>query len=384
MHAEMLNYEPEFFAAHLGEKEGFLALQELIKTELTPKVVDIDLKGEYPEAFLRKLGEMGGFAGAVSPEYGGSGAGLDQVIRVMEEVSKECMSTGFLVWAQTACAWYLQNSCNKSLAAKMLPMIAKGEILAGTALSNPMKSCAAIEEIRLKAVRVDGGYIVSGTLPWVSNIGPGHYFALGAGVENESGLLVALVSCDTEGLTLNQNAHFVGMEGSNTFACIFKEVFVADESVIAHPMEFDQFVARIKPGFVLSQMGMGLGLIDACAKMMQQSNKRLSHVNQYLDDQAEDIECALNHAREATYALAREVYLNPGRMREVIEIRIAGSELSLKAANGAMLHMGAKGYLIRSPAQRRLREAYFVAIVTPALKHLKKELADMGACACPA
>jgi hypothetical protein len=37
--------------------------------------------------------------------------------------------------------------------------------------------------------------------------------------------------------------------------------------------------------------------------------------------------------------------------------------------------MGAKGYLQRSPAQRRLREAYFVAIVTPAIKHLRREIA---------
>jgi hypothetical protein len=41
------------------------------------------------------------------------------------------------------------------------------------------------------------------------------------------------------------------------------------------------------------------------------------------------------------------------------------------------LHAGAKGYLMRHPAQRRLREAVFVAIVTPALKHLRKEIHDL-------
>ena len=42
-----------------------------------------------------------------------------------------------------------------------------------------------------------------------------------------------------------------------------------------------------------------------------------------------------------------------------------------------MLHLGAKGYLQNNAAQRRLREAYFIAIVTPATKHLRKELAEM-------
>jgi len=36
-----------------------------------------------------------------------------------------------------------------------------------------------------------------------------------------------------------------------------------------------------------------------------------------------------------------------------------------------------RGYVTTGAAQRRLREAYFVAIVTPATKQLKKMLADM-------
>jgi len=349
-------------------------LAALISSDLAPKVIDIDLKGEYPGEFLQALGRIGGFARATADEIG-----LHQVIRVMEQVSRECMSTGFLVWCQSACAWYLQNSTNSALRKSMLPAIARGEVLAGTGLSNPMKSCAAIENIRLQARKAPGGYVVNGTLPWVSNIGPGHYFAFGAGAEGRRELLVGLVSCDTPGLTLNQNAHFVALEGTNTFACHFKDVFVQDAEVIAHPDEFDAFVARIKSGFILNQMGMGLGLIDACVDMMKQSNKTLAHVNCYLDDQADDIEQALIAARTATYDLADKISLESrsAYLREVIQVRIAGSELSLKAANAAMLHTGAKGYLLRNPAQRRLREAYFIAIVTPALKHLRKELAEM-------
>ena len=43
-----------------------------------------------------------------------------------------------------------------------------------------------------------------------------------------------------------------------------------------------------------------------------------------------------------------------------------------------MLHMGAAGYRSGSAAERKLRESYFVAIVTPALKHLKKLQHDMA------
>ena len=54
------------------------------------------------------------------------------------------------------------------------------------------------------------------------------------------------------------------------------------------------------------------------------------------------------------------------------------SETALAAAQAAMLHCGARGYVANAVAQRRLRESYFVAIVTPAIKQLKKMLADMA------
>jgi alkylation response protein AidB-like acyl-CoA dehydrogenase len=64
-------------------------------------------------------------------------------------------------------------------------------------------------------------------------------------------------------------------------------------------------------------------------------------------------------------------------MLDILKVRAETSELTLAAANSAVLHAGAKGYLMRHPAQRRLREAVFVAIVTPALKHLRKEIHDL-------
>jgi hypothetical protein len=44
-----------------------------------------------------------------------------------------------------------------------------------------------------------------------------------------------------------------------------------------------------------------------------------------------------------------------------------------------MLHAGARGYIENSPEHRRLREALFVAIVTPSIKHLRQELAALPA-----
>lgn len=359
-------------------------LSELIATRLAPQVVDIDLKGVYPGDFLRQLGAFGGLGSLTPPALGGSGRGLRHAIQLIEEVSKECVSTGFLLWAEYALQWYLVNSSNQELAARMLPKMARGEVLGGTAQSNSMKSCAGIEETRLKAKRVDGGYLINGVLPWVSNIGVDHYFHMGASLPDTPGLLVGLMHGGAPGLTLQQNAHFIGMEGTNTFACQFRDVFLPDSDVVCMPAEFESFRDRTKSAFILLQMGMGLGLIDACVSMMVRSNRTLGHVNRFLDVQADALAAELEAARAATYALAEKIEREGSapHVRETLQLRLAGSELSLKAANAAMLHMGAKGYLSNNAAQRRLREAYFIAIVTPAIKHLRKELAEFDAHSC--
>jgi alkylation response protein AidB-like acyl-CoA dehydrogenase len=123
---------------------------------------------------------------------------------------------------------------------------------------------------------------------------------------------------------------------------------------------------------------------------MARSNKRLGHVNRFLEDQVEDLAADLHLARQRTYRLADQLtncagMADPQLIREVIQTRITGAELSLRAAQSAMLHAGARAYVHGSAPERKLREAYFIAIVTPALKQLKKMLADMkeGAFAMP-
>lgn len=359
-------------------------LDRLIRETLAPQVLDIDTKGVYPEAFLRELGRAGAFRGAAPKAWGGDGSGLARVIEVMDEVSRTCMSTGFMVWCQTAAARYIDMCDNEVLKQEVLARIVSGELLAGTGLSNTVKSCDAIEDARLKAVRVDGGYRVSGVLPWVSNLGEGHVFVTGCPVEGSADAaqrVFFLVDCSAADFRMVECATFVALEGTRTLACQFRDTFIADARVLAHPEQSPAFIRRIKPGMVLAQMGMGLGLIDACIALMREADRTLCHVNEFLDDRPDELQPLLDGARAASKQLAEAITADPlaDVILPILKLRLAGGELALRAANSALLHQGAKGYLLRNAAQRRLREAWFVAIVTPAIKHLRKEIARIEA-----
>lgn len=353
----------------------------IVASDLKPLTVKIDLDGYYPEEVLRKLGPAGAFRYHLPDARADREHDMGAAIQAMAEVSHECLSTGFTVWCQDTCGWYLQNAENGAVRDIWLPRVSTGEVLAGTGMSNTMKAFAGIESLRLKGKRVDGGYVVNGSLPWVSNLGEDHVFGTLFELEGQSGRSVmTLVDCAMDGFSLRQSAHFTALEGTRTFACIFEDVFIPDEMIIDH--DGAAFLRRSRAGIVLLQFGMGVGNVQSCIDLCRGVEPLLGHVNCYLDDRPDELQEELDDAVEAALALAEDPFETSDEFfREILQLRLAAGELAIRASQSAMLHTGAKGYLRTAPAQRKLRESYFVAIVTPAIKHLRKELDTMAAAA---
>ncbi len=196
-------------------------------------------RGHYPRDILQRLGAAGAFAAHLGPS-----ADYASAIRAMAEVSAVCGATGFMVWCQQVCGFYLEQSGNPALTGERLALHASGARLGGTGMSNPMKAYAGIEPLLLKARRVDGGWCVNGTLPWVSNLGPDHYAGVLAGVEppadRPAGMdgtdtpaeVMFLLPCDAPGVELRNCPSFSAMEGTNTWAIRCTDLFVPDADVI--------------------------------------------------------------------------------------------------------------------------------------------------------
>ena len=352
------------------------AVRAVASRELPPLVHKIDAEGFYPESVMRALGRAGAYAQHL-PGGANKNPDLGKAIEAMAAAGEHCLSTSFCMWCQDALGWYIYASENGALKTSLGPRIASGEALGGTALSNPMKTLFGIEAIRLKGKRVDGGYVVKGLLPFVSNLGDDHYFGAIFEVGEPERLVMAIVPCASAGLTLAANTKFVALDGTRTFAVQMRDVFVPDAYLIADPV--NDYIKKIRAGFVLLQAGMAIGLIRDCIALAEQTKGPLGHVNKYLDVQPEHLAENLNALEKTVAELAPTPFeTDPAYWRAVIEARIAASDLSVMAAHAAMLHCGARGYVATATAQRRLREAYFVAIVTPATKQLKKMLADMA------
>lgn len=355
------------------------AVRAIAQGPLKAQAQAID-RGHYPVDLLKQLAA----AGAMSAHLDLPGQPADHglAIAAMAEASKVCGATGFMMWCQCVAGLYLQASGNEALTGERLARHVAGETLGGTGLSNPMKSFAAIESLLLKATPVDGGgYRVSGTLPWVSNLGPDHCFGAIAAVVNGAGQTVKeimfMLNCDAPGVTLKACPEFSGMEGTGTYTVQCQDLAVGAADLVADPAR--PLIARIRGGFVLLQCGIAAGIVQGAIDSIWAVEPQLGHVNQYLEDRPHELQAELDELVGRVMALAATPWdTSTEYFLDVLDVRAHGAELCLRAAQSALMHQGARGYLMSSEVQRRVREAQFVAIVTPAIKHLRKEMARLS------
>ena len=130
---------------------------------------------------------------------------------------------------------------------------------------------------------------------------------------------------------------------------------------------------------------MGLGAARGAIDSMWKVERQLGHVNEFLDDRPDALQAELDDLTARIMALARTPYAaDKAFLIDVLDTRAHASELALRAAQSALLHQGARGYLMTSDVQWRVRESHFVAIVTPAIKHLRKEIARLSVDELPA
>ncbi|CAM5187470.1 hypothetical protein UACE39S_04768 [Ureibacillus acetophenoni] len=335
-------------------------LHAILDGKLKPLVKKVDEEAFYASEYLYELGKAGFFDSFHKTK---EQILLDELLLV-KETAKVCMTTAFCLWCHLASLTYIRQTENKALREKLLPKLENGEVLGATGLSNPMKFYADLEKLLLKAEKVDGGYIINGILPAVSNLGDNHWFGAIASLNDEQEVMV-FVNTNNENIKLKEKVSFIGLNGSATYSCRFENTFVKDDFVISHNAR--QFADQIRPTFVLYQIPLGLGVMEASVKGIKKVSAKQKCCNSYLRVQAEDIS---NNIEELDQQL--KIALKSMNLKEICELRLQSVYETLNATQANMLHNGSAGYIEGSVPSRILRESYFFANLTPTVRQLEK------------
>jgi alkylation response protein AidB-like acyl-CoA dehydrogenase len=181
---------------------------------------------------LRKAAELGLAAIPIPEEFGGMEMDLPSVMIVSEHLAKDA-SYG---------SWHSSHTGigtlpvlffgNEEQKRKYLPKLAKVELLAAYALTEPLAGSDALA-VRTRAdLSADGKYyVLNGQKMWITNGGAADLFTVFAKVGGEK-FTAFLVERSFPGVTSGAEEHKMGIKGSSTTAVYFDNVRVPVENVL--------------------------------------------------------------------------------------------------------------------------------------------------------
>jgi len=194
----------------------------------------------WDEGFSRKLGARGWLGMTVPKEYGGHGRShLDRYV-----VTEELLAAG----APVAAHWVADRQVGPSLMRygtdyqrqRYLPGIARGETYFAIGMSEP-ESGSDLASVRTRAVKVAGGWELTGTKVWTSGAHHATAFFVLARSEpldpahRHAGLSQFIVELDSPGIEIRPIRLLTGQHHFNEV--VLEKVFVPGELVLGHPGE---------------------------------------------------------------------------------------------------------------------------------------------------
>jgi alkylation response protein AidB-like acyl-CoA dehydrogenase len=223
---------------------------------------------------LRKSVELGLTAMAIPEEYGGMAMDLPSLMVTAERLGRDGSYGGWHsahTGIGTLPVVYFGNPEQKQ---KYLPKLAKVEMLAAYALTEPLAGSDALAARTRADLSPDGKhYILNGQKMWITNGGAADLFTVFAKVGGEK-FTAFLVERNFPGVTSGAEEHKMGITGSSTTAVYFDNVPVPVENVLGeigrgHVIAFNILnIGRLKLG--PAGVGVAKNVLAVCIKYAKQ------------------------------------------------------------------------------------------------------------------
>ncbi|KZS69429.1 MAG: acyl-CoA/acyl-ACP dehydrogenase [Mycobacterium pseudokansasii] len=293
---------------------------------------------------------------------------LPQMAQVIRMISGECMSTGFCVWANRMAIEYLLTAATEYSMVAVQPLLA-GTALGITGMAAAFKDAAGCGSLELTAAAVPGGYQLSGSIRWASNLYHDSVLVTAARTERGDKLIVA-VPLSTPGITIGDHFELLAMGSTASSYLELTDVYVGDEQVLS--ADFDGFLDAVRPAFLVLQSAMCLGLAKTT---LTQCRIGLTGVNSVFAPDVDLIAGKLALAETTLASVAASVGGGqPPSKKELLSLRLSAAEIASASAALEIRTAGGKGYASRTPASRRYREAAFLPVQSPSEAQLRWEL----------
>jgi isovaleryl-CoA dehydrogenase len=340
--------------------------------QIAPLAERTDREDRFPrEELWTQMGELGLHGITVPEADGGLGLGYLEHVLAVEEVSRASASIGLSYGAHSnLCVNQIARWGNPEQKAKYLPPLISGEHVGALAMSE-VSAGSDVVSMKLKADKVQGGYVLNGTKFWITN---GAYadtlvvYAKTAPGAGSRGITAFIIERGMPGFSIGQHIHKMGMRGSPTSELVFIDCEVPDENVMGPE---NGGVGVLMSGLDYERVvlaGLQLGIMQACLDTVipylrerQQFGKPIGSF-QLMQAKVADMYVALQSARAYTYAVARACDNEQTTRFDAAGAILLASESAFRVAGEAVQALGGAGYTTDWPVERYLRDAKLLDI----------------------
>ena len=261
-------------------------VDEFWANEVEPNLPAIrEKKPGVAMSVLRKSVELGLTAMAIPEEYGGMAMDLPSLMVTAERMGRDGSYGGWHsahTGIGTLPVVYFGNEQQKK---KYLPKLAKVELLAAYALTEPLAGSDALAARTRADLSPDGKhYILNGQKMWITNGGAADLFTVFAKVGGEK-FTAFLVERNFPGVSSGAEEHKMGITGSSTTAVYLDNVPVPVENVLGeigrgHVIAFNILnIGRLKLG--PAGVGAAKNVLAICLKYAKQRKAFGSTISEF-------------------------------------------------------------------------------------------------------
>lgn len=218
-----------------AELEGFRdAVRRFVDHEVSPHQQRWREQQHVDREVWCKAGEMGLLLADIPEEYGGSGGSFAHQCVVFEELSY-AGDTAFGLHVHAIVAHYLLNQGTEEQKYKYLPRMARGEMIAAIAMSEPGAG-SDLKGIRSTAIRDADGYRLNGSKTFISNGYMADLVLVVAKTDPAAGAkgvsLMLVETRENPGFRVGRILDKVGQKGQDTCELFFDDVHVPAQNVL--------------------------------------------------------------------------------------------------------------------------------------------------------
>lgn len=310
--------------------------------------------GGYPAALFHELAQLG-LMGMTAPEHLG-GAGADYVsyaLALIEIAAADgALSTIISIQNSLIVSGLLKDG-SPLQQARFLPGLIDGTIIGAFALTEADAGSDA-GAMRCRAVKVDGGYRISGTKQFITSgsiAGLVIAFAVTDPAAGKRGITSFLIPTDRAGFIVDKVEYKMGQAASDTCAIRFDDLFVEDDLMLgAEGGGYGIALSNLEAGRI-GIAAQAVGMAQAALQIaVDYAKERHSFGQPIIQHQAvgfrlADLATKLEAARQLVLSAAALKDAGEACLTQASMAKLFASEIAETVVSGAVQTLGGYGYL---------------------------------------